>query len=125
RDGLIAGVSIPDADADPVTYSQPLATPGVVDVDINRACREELTGLPGPGEMTLCIATQAPGEDLFEQSTLLHRGPRIHIQNPRPWRARLVVAVTRGDRDGDAREIGSVGLALLDQPRENPKADAV
>src|SRR5439155_24332487 len=49
----------------------------------------------------------------------------VEVEDDAPGRAGLVVAVARGDRDDEPREIGAVEVALFDRPRQRAEAEPV
>ena len=118
-------VASADAHADAVADPQSLAAARVVDLDLDRAHGDELAGLPRPREVAQRVSAETPGEDGFERGALLAGGARVDIERPRPRRARLVVVVAGGQRDRQARQVGAVRGAVLDQPREDARADPV
>jgi hypothetical protein len=124
-DSLAAVVAVADPDADAVADPQPLAPLCVVDVNVDRPDGNEFARLPRPRKVGFHVAAETTREDSLERGALLAGRPRVDVQHPRPGRARLVVAVAAGERDGEAGEVGAVRIALLDQPREDTHADAV
>src|SRR6185295_5622580 len=93
RDGLLAQDAITDSDIHALTDAQPLAPTRMVDIDRNRAHRDELAGLPCPRKVALRIAAEPTGEDPLQGVTLRHRAARVEIQDPRPRRTGLIIAV--------------------------------
>src|SRR5215208_123685 len=104
-DGLGAVVAVADPDADAIADAQELPPPGVLDLDLDRADRDQLTLLPGPREVVLGIAPQVSGEDGLEGLALQIAGRRIEIENPGPRRALLVVAVAGSQSDQQTGQI--------------------
>src|SRR4029079_18542015 len=82
-------------------------------------------GLPRPREVALRVAAEPAGEDGLERVALLHRTARVQIQDPRPRRPRLIVAVPAHQRDRQAGQVGPLRRALVDQPRQHPQAHAM
>ena len=94
----------------------------VLDLEGDGPHRDELARLPGPWEVRLGVAAQTAGEDLLERRPLLVRCVGVEVEDPRPRRARLVVAVADCHRDRQARQIDLVHRAVLDDPREDAHA---
>ena len=125
RHRLVAGVRARDAHADDVFHAKPALVRRVVDLDLRRFPGDEVARLPGPGEVLELVAGQVAGPDLFQHLVLLGRAAVIHVQDPRPGRPLLVVAVARCESDAEIGEIRSVGLSVEDLPRERAETDPV
>src|SRR5205807_4357823 len=83
-DGLAAVVAITDPDADVIANPESLATPSVVEFDLDRAHGDEFACLPCPRKMALSVPAETAGEDSLECGALLARCTSVHVQNPRP-----------------------------------------
>src|SRR5438874_8385069 len=86
--------------------------------------RDELAPLSGPGE-ALGVAAEPAAEDRGEAILLLGRRALVQVEHPGPRRARLIVVVAAGDGYRKPGESRAVGLAVVDQPGEGERADAV
>src|SRR5437588_4005101 len=117
---LTAVVASADADTDPVAYSQELAAPRMVDLELNRPPGDQVTRLPGPREMAFSVPAELTGEDLLERAALLARGTLVEVKDPCPRRARLVVAVLGGDRDRQPGEVDAICGSFLNHPGKHP-----
>src|SRR5262249_57249873 len=106
--GLRALVSIADAQADVVANPEPLSATAVIDLDLNRADREQLAGLPRPREVRLGVAAQSPAENPLERLPLFLGRSRVEIEDPAPGRALLVVAVANGQSNRLPGHVDSV-----------------
>src|SRR5438067_9611117 len=124
-DGFIAVVAAADWDTDAVSYPQALAPAGVIDRDLHRSHRNKLACLPCPRKMALGVAPEPTSEDSLKRGALLLRSAHIEVQHPRPRRAWLVVVVAARQRNREVGQVNAVRLAILNQPRKNPHADAM
>src|SRR5205085_1573420 len=124
-DGFVALIATADSDTNVVSNPQALATARVIDRHLHRSHRNKLACLPCPRKMALGIAPEPTTEDSFKRGTLLLRSARMQVQNPCPRRARLVVVVAARQRNRQAGQVNAIRLAILNQPRKNPHADAM
>src|SRR3954451_24186453 len=125
RDRALLVEAIADPDADPVADAQPLPPPRVLDLELDRPDAHEVARLPGPREVLQRVPAAPPRPDLLEREPLLVGGAAVEVQDPRPRRALLVVAVARRHRARQAGEVDPVRFSLLDDPREHAEAEAV
>ena len=114
-----------DADAERVAHAEPLPPRRVVDLDSRRPDGEDDALLPRPREVVDLRPSDLPEEDPLERGQLLAIASLVEVEDDAPGRAGLVVAVARGDRDVEPREVGPVEVAILDQPRQRAEAEAV
>src|SRR4051812_31501153 len=118
-------VAVADADADAVADAQPLAPPRVLDLELDRPHGDELARLPRPREVLQRVAAAPARVDLLDGAPLLVRRAAVHVEDPRPGRPLLVVAVAGGHRHRQPGEVDALGVTVLDQPREDAEALAV
>ncbi|TMK91146.1 MAG: hypothetical protein E6G42_08800 [Actinobacteria bacterium] len=96
----------------------------MVDLDSVRPDGENDALLPRPREVVDLRPRDLPEEDPLERGQLLAIASLVEVEDDAPGRAGLVVAVARGDRDVEPREVGAVEVAILDQPRQRAEAEA-
>jgi hypothetical protein len=97
----------------------------VIDLDLRRLDVDEVACLPGPGKVLELLAGDPAAPDLLDGELLVRTRPLVDVEDPRPRRTVLVVAVAGCKRDVQAGEIGFVRRAVDDLPREGAFTDVV
>src|SRR6266508_2761669 len=114
-----------DPDADLTSHAEPLAPGRVVDLDLRGAHGDEVARLPGPREVLHLPALGSAGPDLLERPPLLVVAAFVDVEQERPGRALLVVAVARRERDAEPGQVRVAYAPVDDLPREGALADSV
>src|SRR6266540_5334665 len=121
----VVGHRARDPDADLTSHAEPLAPGRVVDLDLRGAHGDEVARLPGPREVLHLPALGSAGPDLLERPPLLVVAAFVDVEQERPGRALLVVAVARRERDAEPGQVRVAYAPVDDLPREGALADSV